>query len=55
MLKTAQCLRRHGVNVADPQPGQGLNIQIRGDKAKMQQAMEACRKEVPPLNQSNGG
>jgi hypothetical protein len=55
MLKTAQCLRRHGVNVADPQPGQGLNIKIRGDQAKMRQAMEACRKEVPPPNQSNGG
>jgi hypothetical protein len=48
MLKTAQCLRRHGVNIADPQPGQGLRIKVRQGDTKTQQAMEACRREVPP-------
>jgi hypothetical protein len=48
MLKMAQCLRRHGVNIADPQPGQGLHIRVRNGDTKTQQAAEACRREVPP-------
>lgn len=55
MLKTAQCLRRHGVQIADPQPGQGLRIQMKKDDTKMRQAMEACRKLVPPPTSSPAG
>lgn len=47
MLKMTQCLRKHGVQVADPQPGQGIKIQVKRGDAKAQQAMEACRKLVP--------
>jgi hypothetical protein len=44
MLKMAQCLRGHGVNVPDSQPGQGLIIQGNpGDQAKLEKADQACR------------
>jgi hypothetical protein len=57
MLKMAQCLRRHGVNIADPQAGQGLQIKIKKGDTKTQQAAETCRREVPPPSASptNGG
>lgn len=62
LLKVAQCLRQHGVDVQDPQPGQGLRIQARGDqanRAKTQQAMDTCDRLVPPPGSptpgSNGG
>lgn len=52
-LKMAQCMRRHGIDVQDPQQGQPMKIKIRqGDQAKLSQAQEACRKELgdhPPL------
>jgi hypothetical protein len=47
MLKMAQCLRRHGVQIDDPQPGQGLRVRTRKGDTKTQQAMEACEKLVP--------
>jgi hypothetical protein len=54
-VKTAQCLRRHGLNVPDPQPGQPLEIALdERDKAKMQSAQDACRKEVPTPAGSRG-
>jgi hypothetical protein len=58
-LKLAQCLRRHGVDVADPQPGQ--RIQINGgdgrDQQKVDQAGEECRREAagPPASPSGAG
>jgi hypothetical protein len=59
MLKLAQCLREHGVQVADPQPGQGIRIQVRKPDAKTQRAVEACDKLVPRPSGSpsarNGG
>ena len=55
MLKMAQCLRRHGVQIADPQPGQGLRVQVKKDDTKTQQAMEACRRLVPPTTPSPTG
>jgi hypothetical protein len=48
MLKMAQCLRAHGVQIADPQPGQGLQLKVKRGDTKAQQAMEACRKLMPP-------
>jgi hypothetical protein len=59
MLKLAQCLRQHGVQVADPQPGQGIRIQLKKGDAKAQQAVEACDKLVPrpsgsPTSQNGG-
>jgi hypothetical protein len=57
MLKFAQCMRDHGVQMDDPQvDGEGhFGIQIGGkggpaDKTKMDAAMQACQRYMP-----NGG
>jgi len=47
-LKMQQCLRKHGLNAPDPQPGQPLEI-IPGPNdsdAKVQQIRNACRAEL---------
>jgi hypothetical protein len=50
-LKYAQCMRQHGMSwFPDPQPGsRGLQIKIPPglDKAKVDAAMEACKKFMP--------
>lgn len=47
MVRLARCLRRHGVNVADPQPGQPVKLDDQGqDRQGLQQANEACQREV---------
>ena len=48
-----QCMREHGVDLPDPEPGSGGKVRVHGagpDKEKMQAAMEACRQFMP-----NGG
>ncbi|HYU86009.1 MAG TPA: hypothetical protein VEK80_14510 [Kribbellaceae bacterium] len=53
-VKFAQCMREHGVQVADPQPGQPLQIQGNPDDAsKIKAAQEAC-KEYAPQGEGNG-
>jgi pyruvate/2-oxoglutarate dehydrogenase complex dihydrolipoamide acyltransferase (E2) component len=43
MLKFAQCMRQHGVDVPDPQPGEGIQMRVpKGDDAKFQAAQQAC-------------
>jgi hypothetical protein len=45
-LKYAQCMREHGIDVADPEPGKPVRITGNGDKAnydKLQAAQKACR------------
>lgn len=49
MLDFAKCMREHGVDMPDPQPGERGGIQIGGpgmeaDKATMVKAQEACQK-----------
>lgn len=49
MLQYAQCLREHGVDVDDPQPGQGIQLQVGPeDQATAEEAMEACEEFLPP-------
>jgi len=52
-VKFAQCLREHGVDVEDPEPGQGIRIQVGAGtpKSTVDAAMEACRK-YDPMQQS---
>lgn len=48
-LQFAQCLREHGVDVDDPQPGQGIQLQVEPeDQATAEEAMEACEEFLPP-------
>ncbi|WP_395107804.1 hypothetical protein [Actinomadura sp. SCN-SB] len=44
-LKFAQCMRRNGIDMPDPQPDRNLRTDLRpgGDRRKLQAALEACR------------
>ncbi|MFA7768669.1 hypothetical protein ACGFNX_35965 [Streptomyces sp. NPDC048723] len=44
-VKMRQCLREHGIDVPDPEPGQdprGMTLGGDADPQKMQEAMKAC-------------
>ncbi|WP_030717430.1 hypothetical protein [Streptomyces sp. NRRL S-237] len=44
-VKMRQCLREHGMDVPDPEPGQdprGMTVGGNADPQKMQEAMKAC-------------
>jgi hypothetical protein len=44
MTKLAQCLRRNGIQVEDPKPGQPFAIKSKkGDGAKTEKAMRTCQ------------
>jgi hypothetical protein len=48
MLQFARCLRGNGVDVPDPKPGQGVDLNMDGqDEAVVKKAMEACRRYDP--------
>ena len=57
MTKLAQCLRRNGVDVKDPKPGQPFTIRTTTQNAaKTDKAMKTCQKEVGlPRNPSGSG
>lgn len=50
ILAYTQCMREHGVEMEDPQPGEPLRLQLRGDPEQSQAAQEACQDLLP-----NGG
>jgi len=51
MLKYAQCMRDHGVDMPDPDPNGGMTLQGGpGDESKISAAQEACKNLLP-----NGG
>jgi hypothetical protein len=52
MLKFAQCMREHGIDMPDPAPGQGGGIKLPPgvDPKKVQDAQQQCKKYLP-----NGG
>src|SRR3954454_9635646 len=44
LLKFAQCMRQHGVDVPDPQAGQGIQIKVnKASEAKFREAQKACQ------------
>ena len=64
-VKFAQCLREHGLDVADPEPGKGIQLKFGPESGKsreqVDQAMEDCRKYNPqgesgpnPQQEENG-
>ncbi|MBO8192446.1 hypothetical protein ITI46_12325 [Streptomyces oryzae] len=48
MVKFAQCMRKNGVNIPDPNPGEGLKMQVpEGSQAKAKKAQKTCQKYLP--------
>ncbi|RVX41796.1 hypothetical protein EDD27_4367 [Nonomuraea polychroma] len=48
MVKFAQCMREHGIDMADPKPGEPMRIKMRGgSKEKMEAAHKACEEHAP--------
>lgn len=48
LLEFAQCLRDNGLDVADPAPGEGIQVQVDGDPSQSDAAMQACEHLAPP-------
>jgi hypothetical protein len=50
LLRYAQCLRRHGVDVEDPESGEGIQLQIESEEeqATADAAQKACEQYAPP-------
>ncbi|TDD72755.1 hypothetical protein E1262_01995 [Jiangella aurantiaca] len=48
LLEYAQCLRDHGLDVEDPAPGEGIQLQNEGDPSNSDEALAACEDVAPP-------
>ncbi|MEV6109613.1 hypothetical protein AB0M28_33635 [Streptomyces sp. NPDC051940] len=57
VLRYARCLRENGVDVADPKPGEGIQLSATtpAEKEKQDKALEACRAfaGAPPSEEDN--
>ncbi|MEV6814480.1 hypothetical protein [Micromonospora sp. NPDC051296] len=53
-VRFAQCLREHGLDIPDPEPGKGVRFRFDQSvgREKVEQAMEACREFNPQANRS---
>ncbi|MGW0199927.1 hypothetical protein [Nonomuraea sp. NPDC003201] len=48
MVKFAQCMRQHGVDMPDPKPGEGMRFEIKnGSQQKVEAAHKACEQYAP--------
>jgi hypothetical protein len=52
-LAYVECMREHGIDMDDPQPGEPLRLRIEGDPEEAQAAQEACQDLLP--QQGPGG
>jgi hypothetical protein len=56
-IKFAQCLREHGLDVQDPEPGKGLQLKVDPSsglsKEQVDKAMEDCKEFDPQADGSN--
>jgi hypothetical protein len=56
MLKYAQCMREHGVDMPDPEPGGGISINGEGlSREQMEAAEAACKKWMDMAEPADGG
>jgi hypothetical protein len=56
MLKYAQCMRAHGVDMPDPEPGGGISISGEGlSRDQMEAAETACQKWMDMAQPDDGG
>jgi hypothetical protein len=53
LLKYAKCLRDNGLDVKDPAPGEGIQVENKGDPHQADAALKACEDVAPPA-QSKG-
>ncbi|MFG2037926.1 hypothetical protein [Dactylosporangium sp. NPDC048998] len=55
-VKFAQCMREHGIDVPDPEPGKGPMVRITGGVSQdtVNKAMEACRQYNPMAENGRG-
>lgn len=53
-VKFAQCMRENGVDMADPEPGKGIQLKVGPETSQetVQAALEACREFNPQENGS---
>jgi hypothetical protein len=51
MLAYARCMRQHGINIADPKPGEGINVDAGAganpNDPKFKAADRACQQYQP--------
>ncbi|MBG0830333.1 hypothetical protein HS041_21440 [Planomonospora sp. ID67723] len=47
MLKFAQCMREHGVDMPDPGPDGRVQLRMQGGEQKFKEAEEACKEFAP--------
>jgi hypothetical protein len=55
-IKFAQCLREHGLDVKDPEPGKGIQLKLdpsMGSRDDVDKAMEACKQFDPQADGTN--
>jgi hypothetical protein len=56
MLKFAQCMREHGVDMPDPDPGGGIHVDGRNlSESQMDAAQSACQKWMDMAEPEDGG
>ncbi|MGI8333291.1 hypothetical protein ACRYCC_25340 [Actinomadura scrupuli] len=56
MVKFAQCMRQHGIDMPDPKPDGGIQLKIgKGGKAKADKAMQECRQFAPGMRAGTPG
>ncbi|MFI6514320.1 hypothetical protein ACIBF1_02015 [Spirillospora sp. NPDC050679] len=55
-VKFTECLRKNGMKVDDPKPGEGMRLKFDGKvrKESVDKAMEACRQFNPQMNGKAG-
>jgi hypothetical protein len=53
MLKFAQCMREHGIQMDDPKPGEGIKLPGVVDPQKADAAMQACKQYLPGGGEPN--
>ncbi|MFB4319607.1 hypothetical protein [Actinomadura sp. 21ATH] len=57
-VKFAECMRKNGVDMEDPKPGEGPRIMVTGGPKQgevMEKAQQACKQYAPQQNAGPGG
>ncbi|QYC44414.1 hypothetical protein Nocox_34240 [Nonomuraea coxensis DSM 45129] len=56
-IKYAQCMREHGIDMPDPEPGKGVTMRIGPGtpKEKVEQAEQECKQWAPAGRAEGGG